>query len=107
MQLEARRQISSQHLQGEFETLRVDVEAAAAAFKHVEQSPAYMADLEKLSNRVQAARAEVENLRKAENLFGLEVTEFEQLEAVTLLFDRLNEVSWADWAHGTHFASRG
>ena len=94
LQLEAKRQISAQQLQGEFEALCVDVEAAAAAFKHVEESDSYMPVLEGLRRRVQAARAEVESLRKAEGLFGLDALEFEQLESVCLLFDRLNEVTW-------------
>lgn len=93
VQLEAKRQISTQQLQAAFETLRVDIEAAAATFKYVEEACGYMPVLEGLGERVHAARVEVENLRKAESLFGLEISEFEQLDAVGLRFNRLNEVS--------------
>lgn len=92
-QLEAKRQISTQQLQAAFETLRVDIEAAAATFKNVEEACTYTPVLEGLGERVHTARVEVENLRKAESLFGLEASDFEQLDAVGLLFDRLNEVS--------------
>ena len=92
MQLEARRQISAQQLQTESEALRVEVDTAATMFKHIEESATYLPVLEKLSQRVQAARLEVDNLRKAEGLFGLEASEFEELEGVCVVFDRLYEV---------------
>lgn len=93
MQLEARRQISAQHLQTECEALRAELDAATTTFKHVEECASYRQTLEKLSERVYAARSEVDNLRKAEALFGLEASEFEELEGVCVVFDRLNEVS--------------
>ncbi|CDI74192.1 hypothetical protein EPH_0001780 [Eimeria praecox] len=97
--LEARRQVSAQHLQVESEALRIEVDAAATMFKHVEDASTYLPVLEKLGLRVQAARLEVENLRKAEGLFGLEASEFEELEGVCVVFDRLNEL----WTAANNF----
>ncbi|CDJ27241.1 LOW QUALITY PROTEIN: dynein beta chain, flagellar outer arm, putative [Eimeria mitis] len=97
--LEARRQVSAQHLQLESEELRVEVDTAATMFKHVEESAEYLPVLEKLSQRVQAARLEVDNLRKAEGLFGLEASEFEELEGVCVVFDRLNDL----WTAASNF----
>ncbi|CDJ41168.1 Dynein heavy chain 7, related [Eimeria tenella] len=90
--LEARRQISAQHLQTECEALRAELDAATTMFKHVEECASYRQTLEKLSERVYAARSEIDNLRKAEALFGLEASEFEELEGVCVVFDRLNEL---------------
>ncbi|KAL8274807.1 hypothetical protein Esti_001282 [Eimeria stiedai] len=90
--LEAKRVLTVQQLQSEFESLQMDVEASAAAFKHVEESSTYMPLLGKLRSRIQSARAEVEGLRKAEGLFGLEISEFQQLESVCVPFNRLDEL---------------
>ncbi|OEH75810.1 hypothetical protein cyc_05031 [Cyclospora cayetanensis] len=92
MQLEARRQITGRHLKVEFDALRDDIEAAAATFTHLEQSHTYMPLLETLCGRVHAAITEVENLHKAEGIFGLEASQFKQLEAVCLLSGNLNEL---------------
>ncbi|KAL8445100.1 hypothetical protein Emag_005207 [Eimeria magna] len=89
--LEAKRVVSVQQLQSEFESLQKDVEASAAAFKHVEESCTYMPLLVKLRSRIQSARAELESLQKAEGLFGLEISEFQQLESVCVPFERLDE----------------
>ncbi|KAL8453544.1 hypothetical protein Emed_000821 [Eimeria media] len=89
--LEAKRVVSVQQLQSEFESLQIDVEAAAASFKHVEESPTYMSSLLKLRSRIQSAKAEVEGLQKAEGLFGLEISDFQQLESVCVPFERLDE----------------
>ncbi|KAL8431228.1 hypothetical protein ACSSS7_005427 [Eimeria intestinalis] len=90
--LEAKRVVSMQQLQSEFELLQIDVEASAAAFKHVEESSTYMSLLATLRSRIQSARAEVEGLRKAEELFGLEISEFQQLESACVPFERLDEL---------------
>ncbi|XP_026189772.1 dynein heavy chain 3, axonemal [Cyclospora cayetanensis] len=92
--LEARRQITGRHLKVEFDALRDDIEAAAATFTHLEQSHTYMPLLETLCGRVHAAITEVENLHKAEGIFGLEASQFKQLEAVCLLSGNLNEVRY-------------
>ncbi|KAL8430370.1 hypothetical protein Efla_001135 [Eimeria flavescens] len=97
--LESKRVSSVQQLQSDLGALRIDVDSAAAAFQDVEHSVTYVPELAKLRNRIQAASAEIDSLRKAEELFGLEPSEFQQLDSACVLFDRLDEL----WTAASEF----
>lgn len=91
-QLEAKRESSKTQLQEAFAELIRDVEEAAASFNDFGAALEFAPALDALRSRVFEVRAEISKLHKAEELFGLETSQFEEMDALNLTFDAFNEV---------------